>query len=747
MAKTLSAIALVTSSAKGNSLAFWWPPSPSSSPRLCRARPPDYSWPSYLDNSWRASHSHGDTTDASDNGPAYDISDDYWQRPSKGHHSSDHDHHHHTSSRMNSPAKSIPFGIEHPVASEQYDILFGYSSEYLGNLLCPRPPMCHQKYELIVDELAFLGHPVCADLDGVWRFQSEKNARGRNSMNSHSPREYDITSSTSPDRPLQMERLSYCDSTWLRTFHLVFILDLPEPSSSASGNVLRYFDIIYEQIAFVITAVLFQEQVQSNFVEAECDVLGTLKESCISKGEQFSNYAAKAIEQSSIARAMRTLYEAIKSSSIAYITLHEIPLELQLPPYLDQLSCHQEEDDSIQSPDDDEMSNWGQEMGHGWRLPSLMPWKSLLLLRGQELLESYLQFNGAQLLPQDRPVAESLIRFIRTINITLSLTDIASLLDWDLETHIYPSVRWLVQRRWAKVVDVVHPGLKTIFALPPKFSQPLPLLMADFENQFPQPSVPSLPNILAAISKSDSHFFASVVKSKELIPMYYDIVHWMLERDLIITLHLRIRLVATRELKTRVRHRRQEALMRKSGWTKKGYGTDSQRLEELDLDTTYMIAQPTSSFPWLSLSPKSGKRYISPRRLSSTENRREPTTLEIENRLRGRFRDQVFFDDEDEDGCSSLDGGDSGWESSEDSLVPTVIEDPGRATPLQRRWLSVMSEGKDPQIAKRFAVLNQYFDGKRTDDEILYSAEISRKQLREVLHHYDEYVQTFLHPS
>lgn len=36
--------------------------------------------------------------------------------------------------------------------------------------------------------------------------------------------------------------------------------------------------------------------------------------------------------------------------------------------------------------------------------------------------------------------------------------------------------------------------------------------------------------------------------------------------------------------------------------------------------------------------------------------------------------------------------------------------------------------------------INQYFDGKKTDDEILHRAEISRKQLREVLHHYEEYV-------
>jgi hypothetical protein len=196
------------------------------------------------------------------------------------------------------------------------------------------------------------------------------------------------------------------------------------------------------------------------------------------------------------------------------------------------------------------------------------------------------------------------------------------------------------------------------------------------------------------------------VKSKELLPVYHDIVHWMLERDLVMTLHIRIRLVATRELKTRVRHRRQQNLMRKSTWSRKGYGTNTQRLEELDLDTSYMITQPTSSFPWLPPSPKAARKYT--RRISSAENGRELGVLDLDSRLRGKFKDQVFFDDEDEDGASSLDGAESGWESSEDSLVPTVIEDPGRATPLQRRWLSAMSEGKEPQIAKRFSLCVTY---------------------------------------
>ncbi len=73
-------------------------------------------------------------------------------------------------------------------------------------------------------------------------------------------------------------------SNWLHTFHLVLVLDVPDPSSSASGNVSKYFNILYEQIAFTLTAVLYQEQVLSNFVERECDILIALKESCISKG-------------------------------------------------------------------------------------------------------------------------------------------------------------------------------------------------------------------------------------------------------------------------------------------------------------------------------------------------------------------------------------------------------------------------------------------------------------------------------
>ena len=50
--------------------------------------------------------------------------------------------------------------------------------------------------------------------------------------------------------------------------------------------------------------------------------------------------------------------------------------------------------------------------------------------------------------------------------------DVASLLDWDLEAQVYPIVRWLVHHRRAKIVDMVHRRLKTVFTLPIKIEIP-----------------------------------------------------------------------------------------------------------------------------------------------------------------------------------------------------------------------------------------------------------------------------------
>ena len=284
MAETLLALLLVTTSAKGSSLVFRWPAIPIASPRLARARPEESDSLSHLDNPWKASHPEHAAENAKAPEHDYGCNPDYcWQRSNAlRDRSLSFRHSSHFSAGRVSPVRDRAYSLDKVVVPDEYDHLLGYSVDFLATLLCPQRSMCHQKFELVVDDLAFIGHPVCADADGAWRFQPEKFKAGRsretreptNSVSPHS----DGPTSSSPENPPSQ-------SAWLHTFHFALVLDLPDPSSSASGNLSKYFNILYEQIAFILAAVLYQEQVLSNFVEKECDVLSALKESCISKGK------------------------------------------------------------------------------------------------------------------------------------------------------------------------------------------------------------------------------------------------------------------------------------------------------------------------------------------------------------------------------------------------------------------------------------------------------------------------------
>jgi len=201
---------------------------------------------------------------------------------------------------------------------DEYGALLGYSAEFFAGLLLPKRALCHQKFALAVDDLFFVGHPVCADDDGTWRFKREKDPRGRgarkrrppsvsalNSVNNvnvnvsttgaddvSSSAEFEFDSPTAQEGngsspalppPLPLLPPPLLPPSWLQTFHVAFVHEVPDPSSQTSGNIGRYFDVIYQQVAFTLTAVLFQEQVLSNFVEKECDVLSALKDEFASK--------------------------------------------------------------------------------------------------------------------------------------------------------------------------------------------------------------------------------------------------------------------------------------------------------------------------------------------------------------------------------------------------------------------------------------------------------------------------------
>lgn len=194
--------------------------------------------------------------------------------------------------------------------------------------------------------------------------------------------------------------------------------------------------------------------------------------------------------------------------------------------------------------------------------------------------------------------------------------------------------------------------------------------------------------------QTDNHFFASVVKSKEFIPMYHDVVLWMLKRDMLITLHLRIRVVATRELKLRVKEERDRKILL-SGGAVKFHKNAKSGSENGDSSSRTRNA---SFF----LSPRSVRKFA--RRISSNESgKSEISELNFDtDETMQKVVEEEEASDSDDDNSEVDDQEDSGWDTTEDHLSPSMINDPGKATPMQRRWLSAMSDGKEPAIAKRF---------------------------------------------
>ena len=243
--------------------------------------------------------------------------------------------------------------------------------------------------------------------------------------------------------------------------------------------------------------------------------------------------------------------------------------------------------------------------------------------------------------------------------------------------------------------------------------------------------------------------------------MFYDVIRWMLQRDLLVTLHLRVRIVVPAALKARVRRRWEE--LRENGWQTEEEDGFRERGHKARTDSGGSVgdfalfdspAWYTRRGPGSQHNGANIGEVIEPpileegiqldEEMEEEEEEEEEEVVPAEAEVVHRMEDNDEMEDD--------------YEGTETS----ILADPGRATSVQRRWLQAMSEGKDEQVTKRFDQyvtasridslsfkadklvrrINQYFDGKCTDDEILFKAEISRRQLREVLHVYDEYVGT-----
>jgi hypothetical protein len=189
-------------------------------------------------------------------------------------------------------------------ARRAYDSYLGYEETFLAQLLSPRPDGCHRKFELVVDDIAFVGHPVCVGADGRWDTAPQGDGpvadepsgpRGR----AGAPR----SAASRASSPAGLGRMSAAaqaglaaggsssasssssNSRGVSAFHLVLVLDRPDPTAGTPQlDISAWCRLYHDAVAFKLTAALWEEERRDSYVSRESARLAALKETARDRG-------------------------------------------------------------------------------------------------------------------------------------------------------------------------------------------------------------------------------------------------------------------------------------------------------------------------------------------------------------------------------------------------------------------------------------------------------------------------------
>lgn len=285
-----------------------------------------------------------------------------------------------------------------------YQQYLGYDTDILASILAPKRELCHRKFELVIDDLAFIGHPVCVDKDGNWDIETQSIPRGREQKKKTDIDGYKIGSDVTDEPPHSTSSDKSSHKAPMTMFHFVLVLDRPDPSPHLpSLDLTSWLQIFYDNVAFKTTAAFFAEEIRCEYISHESDKLGLLRDRCMDDAQSYASFLTQQLHYSSLARSLQQIYSSISLSANAFITVNDsIDVHLQLPPILHDPTRMMRLAD-IETPIDPNDAVYSQGISAGpvdvadlvfeeWTRttgPFLLPWKTLLLLTGEEDADQY----------------------------------------------------------------------------------------------------------------------------------------------------------------------------------------------------------------------------------------------------------------------------------------------------------------------------------------------------------------------
>ncbi|BGP53955.1 Nitrogen permease regulator 3 [Rhodotorula sphaerocarpa] len=393
-----------------------------------------------------------------------------------------------------------------------------------------------------------------------------------------------------------------------------------------------------------------------------------------------------------------------------------------------------------------------------------------VLLRGELPLGAELEADeretDAKVLKRDVLEDSLLWRFLDVCQPTMSFAEYERLLDLDPQEHgLDEIVDYLVDWRKARIVDVVTlTGTYLIAAsLDPKR---LAMKTASFRDAFP--SLPSLPRLLSHLSPNEPY---SNLVPKGQDSVYLDALIWLLRNEVVVRQQTYVRVQAPATLKRSAGAQR-DRTMRHSGVS---FASSAEADGAIQLGTSFGAPSVRSLG---ASSRKSGSSLVGLGRPASTSSRGEierPAVQGIGSRLRapplphdspiaisqyGATMIPSRITPHQHGGAPSVSatgsnattGGsglapmslvfDSG-SAEESASKPSVIVEPCQPTLLESKWIGEMCRDKDPGLVADFERLVGLLNGRHCVDELRYRTQLSQKQLQDVFNAFEEYLIFF----
>ena len=445
--------------------------------------------------------------------------------------------------------------------------VFGYNSGVLAKALCPAKG-CYKKFEMSLGNNVVLGRPIYAKEDGTWRRKrkpmrrsSDKtnSARGQASLvgvrakakvlglvSETSGDSSDLNSETDNDAaaidgqgdPDQadapksqgqpQEEAADFDSSMtsmprygqqgtkntMVMFHIVFVLRPPPLEYHARVND------IYEHVVKKLTRALKWEQARSSYVAKEAALISSTAGKVLNANKDNPPLATlyhNVISQSSLAKAISTLYNNISNSKIAHLNLTStmsLSLQIPIPTSISILPTPLSPPmpglwlttaTSIPTDDDDQLTS--SQLGSHF---------TLLLL--SDLHTILADVNAAA-----SPISGPLTHYLRVLKSTKSFLQISQSSGIPL-SDIQFLASHLVYWRRARAIPPLRQS--DIYVVSPNADmRDLASATSRFAKAFP--IMPPLPRVLSMLSASPKPY-STLIPNKDRKEVFMEILAWLL---------------------------------------------------------------------------------------------------------------------------------------------------------------------------------------------------------------------------